>query len=133
MALTGNYKSIRNVWIIDAVQRQEICTYLKGMVYAWCATKGTEPFAAREILGNVNYDWTNTPMQPLYTHYIWQGYAECQELDTYLQSDETTGILKAGICLLLDRKELFDKLFNSLQENEQVEMKNYPIWKFKNW
>lgn len=58
---------------------------------------------------------------------------ECQELDTYLQSDETTGILKAGICLLLERKELFEELFNSLQENEQTEMKNYPIWKFKNW
>lgn len=59
--------------------------------------------------------------------------AESQELDTYLQSDETTGIIKAGICLLLDRKELFEELFNSLQENEQTEMKNYPIWKFKNW
>lgn len=58
---------------------------------------------------------------------------ECQELDTYLQSDEITGILKAGICLLLERKELFEELFNSLQENEQTEMKNYPIWKFKNW
>lgn len=58
---------------------------------------------------------------------------ECQELDTYLQSDETTGILKVGICLLLERKELFEELFNSLQENEKVEMKNYPIWKFKNW
>lgn len=59
--------------------------------------------------------------------------AEYHELDTYLQSDETTGILKAGICLLLERKELFDELFNSLQENEQAEMKHYPIWKFKNW
>lgn len=59
--------------------------------------------------------------------------AESQELDTYLQSDETTKILKAGICLLLERKELFEELFNSLQENEQTEMKNYPIWKFKNW
>lgn len=59
--------------------------------------------------------------------------AECQELDAYLQSDETTGILKAGICLLLERKELFGELFNSLQEKEQTEMKNYPIWKFKNW
>lgn len=59
--------------------------------------------------------------------------AESQELDTYLQSDETTGILKAGICLLLERKELFGELFNSLYENEQAEMKKYPIWKFKNW
>lgn len=59
--------------------------------------------------------------------------AECQELDTYLQSDETTGILKAGICLLLERKELFEELFSSLQENEQAEMRKYPIWKFKNW
>lgn len=59
--------------------------------------------------------------------------AERQELDTYLQSDETTKILKAGICLLLERKELFEELFNSLQENEQTEMKNYPIWKFKIW
>lgn len=58
---------------------------------------------------------------------------EEQELDLYLQSDKTTEILKAGICLLLERKELFDELFNSLQENEQAEMRNYPIWKFKNW
>lgn len=59
--------------------------------------------------------------------------AESQELDTHLQSDETTKILKAGICLLLERKALFEDLFNSLKENEQTEMKNYPIWKFMIW
>ena len=59
--------------------------------------------------------------------------AASKELDTYLQSDETTRILKVGICLLLERKEMFGELFNSLQENEQTEMKNYPIWKFKIW
>lgn len=59
--------------------------------------------------------------------------AESQELDTHLQSDETTKILKAGICLLLERKALFEELFNSLKENEQTEMKNYPIWKFMIW
>ena len=30
-------------------------------------------------------------------------------------------------------KELFEELFSSLQENEQAEMRKYPIWKFKNW
>lgn len=58
---------------------------------------------------------------------------EVQVLSAYLQMDDTTKMLKAGICLLLERKELFDKLFDSLQENEQVEMRHYPIWKFKNW
>lgn len=59
--------------------------------------------------------------------------AEINELDTYLQSDETTAILKAGICLLIERKELFEELFASLSENEQTEMRNYPIWNLKNW
>ena len=58
---------------------------------------------------------------------------ETYELDACLQSDETTNILKTGLCLLLERKELFDGLFNSLPKNEQAEMRQFPIWKFKNW
>lgn len=34
-----------------------------------CA-KGTEPFTAQKIHGNVNGNWIGTPMQPLFDHYI---------------------------------------------------------------
>lgn len=76
MALRGNFKIIRNVNWLKSDLRKEMCTYLQGMVYAWCATKGKQTFAARDILGGVNFNWRNTPLQPLYEHYHRRGYPD---------------------------------------------------------
>lgn len=76
MALTGDFKTIRNVNWLKSDLKKEICTYLQGMVYAWCATKSRQAFAARDILGGVNFNWRNTPLQPLFDHYRQLGYPD---------------------------------------------------------
>lgn len=75
MALIGYRKTIRNVRFVNANQMALIRAYLKGMVYSWCASRGVTPFAARDILGGVNNNWTNTPLHPLYDHYARLGYS----------------------------------------------------------
>lgn len=71
MSLIGDNIRTQNVAWLDDEAKQHMMNYLQGHVYCWC--KNNQPnswFAARDLLGGVNRDWTGTSLQPLYDHYI---------------------------------------------------------------
>ena len=46
--------------------KQRIMDFLQGAVYCWCKNKGTDWFAARDLVGGENSDcWDNTPIRLL--------------------------------------------------------------------
>lgn len=70
MSLIGDNIRTQNVAWLDDEAKQLMMNYLQGHVYCWC--KNNQPnswFAARDLLGGVNRDWTDTPLQSLYEHY----------------------------------------------------------------
>ena len=56
----------RGVSGLTEEQRRDIASYLQGMVYGWCESKRTEPFAAHNLVGGVNWNWNDTPLQCVY-------------------------------------------------------------------
>ena len=52
---------------------QRIRGFLQGSVYCWCNVKGKEEFAARDLVGGANADWSGTPLYELYDRYIRSG------------------------------------------------------------
>lgn len=55
---------------------------------------------------------------------------ECQILENMLDDEFAKDMVKAGVYLLLDRKEDFQQLFEMMQEDEKKSMKEFPIWRF---
>ena len=66
MIIGKNNKPPYKVYGLTDDQRSDIDVYLQGMVYGWCASKGTEPFAAHHLVGKVNGNWNGTPLQFVY-------------------------------------------------------------------
>lgn len=65
--------SVRN---IGKDRLDAMIAYMQGAVRTRCADHPDISFAARDLLGGVNYDWQETPMQDLYDKYIMEGYSE---------------------------------------------------------
>ena len=55
---------------------------------------------------------------------------ECQTLEDMLNDEFARNMAKAGVYLLLDRKEDFQQLFETMQEDEKKSVKEFPIWRF---
>lgn len=55
---------------------------------------------------------------------------ECQTLEDMLNNEFAGDMAKAGVFLLLDRKEDFRQLFETMQEDEKKSVKEFPIWRF---
>ena len=55
---------------------------------------------------------------------------ECQTLEDMLNDEFAGDKVKAGVYLLLDRQEDFQKLFETMQEDEKKSVKEFPIWRF---
>ncbi len=68
-----NPSVVRNVTGITDEEKQRIYDYLHGMVYSWCASNRDGWFSARDMLGNVNFNWSGTPLQVLYDKHINEG------------------------------------------------------------
>lgn len=66
---------IRRVRGISSTQEKAIRDYLQGSVRAWVAVSANKgkQFAARDLVGGVNFDWSNTPLQALYDKHISAG------------------------------------------------------------
>ena len=47
-----------------------------------------------------------------------------------LNNEFAGDMAKAGVFLLLDRKEDFRQLFETMQEDEKKSVKEFPIWRF---
>ena len=55
---------------------------------------------------------------------------ECQILENMLNDEFAGDMAKAGAYLLLDRKEGFQQLFETMQEDDKKIVKEFPIWRF---
>ena len=69
--LIGNQRHNRYEWL-SAIDEALICSFLQGAVYEWCEKRRSEPFAARDFVGDKNYFWQGTPLIVLYNHYYGQ-------------------------------------------------------------
>ena len=64
---------LRGVTGITEFEESAIRAFLQGAVYAHVKDHGREPFAARDLVGGVNFDWDGTPLLPLYEKHVNQG------------------------------------------------------------
>lgn len=55
---------------------------------------------------------------------------ECKILEDMLKDDRVGNLVKIGIYLLLDRKEEFRRLYDTLEDEEKNRVKEFPIWRF---
>lgn len=55
---------------------------------------------------------------------------ESQMLENMLTDELVGDMAKAGVYLLLDRQEDFQKLFGTMEEDEKMSVKEFPIWRF---
>lgn len=55
---------------------------------------------------------------------------ECLKLEDMLNDEFAGDMAKAGVYLLLDRQEDFQKLFGTMEEDEKKSVKEFPIWRF---
>jgi hypothetical protein len=58
------------------------------------------------------------------------GEVELTKMEEYVADPNIDDSIKAGMCLLLEKKELFNKHFDKLSRTEQDTIRNYPIWRF---
>lgn len=65
---------------ISPEQYERMFEFLKGAVRTRCADYRDKQFAARDMLGGVNFDWRGTPLQALYDKYIDEGYSDAEAI-----------------------------------------------------
>ena len=58
---------LRNVKDLSNDKLQLIQAFVQGAVYCWVKNRKGEWFAIRDLVGGENTDWTDTPLEPLYT------------------------------------------------------------------
>jgi hypothetical protein len=64
---------VRKVRGITCDQEDAIKAFMQGAVYCWIVNRPKEWFAARNLVGGVNFDWDKTPIYVLYQKYYRQG------------------------------------------------------------
>lgn len=74
------YSEIRNVSGIPDDKIREIEIFLQGAVYSRVKNQ-KEWFAARDLIGGDNFDWSSTPLQCLYDYQISIGKAHEEAID----------------------------------------------------
>ena len=72
---------IRDVRGITEEQKTLIKTYLQGAVYAWSKNRPDEQFAARDLVGGENYEWSGTPLIVLYEKHINSGKSSDEAIE----------------------------------------------------
>lgn len=80
MALVPQSK-LRNVTGIEEHQLELIRAYLQGAVYCWVKNRSGERFAARDLVGGENTDWSGTPLQNIYEQYLDSGRTEVEAFE----------------------------------------------------
>ena len=64
---------IRDVLGISDEEKSLIKAYLQGAVYTWVKNRKDEWFAARDLVGGENFEWSGTPLIVLYEKHINKG------------------------------------------------------------
>ena len=60
----------REVRGISCEQKSLMKAYIQGLVYAWVRDRSGQVFAARDLAGGPNFEWSGTPLFPLYEKHI---------------------------------------------------------------
>lgn len=92
MIRNGN-NQLTNVSWLEESEKVSMIDYIRDEVNSWCKNNPNQSFAARTIFGGENYDWTGTPLIPLYEYYIELG-------------DDDYAVKEAGIALWRLLKEV---------------------------
>lgn len=71
--LTEGDTIVKNVNGVNPTDMQRIRDFLQDSVNSWCNVNGKKCFAARDLVGVGNADWSGTPLHELYDRYIWSG------------------------------------------------------------
>ncbi len=90
-----------------------IKAFLQGAVYVWCQTKGTDQFAANDLVGGCNRNWEGTPLQPLYDKHRKAGK---DEGDAYDQAGKDLGWILLEV--LHEDKRTFTQINNHVNHYE---------------
>ncbi|MCE7517551.1 hypothetical protein LZG37_05355 [Halomonas titanicae] len=72
---------------ISENERDLAKAYLQGAVYCWCKNRKDEWFSLRDLVGGDNYQWSRTPLMPIYIKH--EGVAE----DAVKEAGKDTGWL----------------------------------------
>jgi len=72
---------IRGVYGITDEQKRLIKAYLQGAVYSWAKNVPNEQFAARDLVGGKNFEWSGTPLIVLYEKHIDAGKAPDEAIE----------------------------------------------------
>lgn len=76
-----NKSKLRTDFQIDESELERIKCFLQGAVYCWIKNRKDEFFAARDLVGGENYDWTGTPLIVLYEKHLNLGKNESMSKD----------------------------------------------------
>jgi hypothetical protein len=72
---------MRDVNDIPEEQKTLIRAFMQGAVYSWVKNRKGEQFAARDLVGGENFDWTGTPLYVLYQKHIDSGKGDADAID----------------------------------------------------
>lgn len=61
---------LRNVTGITDEQALLIRVFLQGAVYSWVKNRKDEQFAARDLVGGDNFEWSGTPLIVLFEKHV---------------------------------------------------------------
>lgn len=116
--LNQSIDTVNNVVGLTEQERTKALSYLQGMVYMWCAINGNQVFAARDLMGGENYDWTGTPLVDVW--YNRQRRYQAEYPDTPIEeiNDWTHGEAAKEVGRLLKKVLIDDK-------RQFVELKGY--------
>lgn len=64
---------LRDVYGISDTEKSLIKAFMQGAVYCWAKNCLEKPFAVRDLMGGVNFEWEGTPLYVLYLKYINSG------------------------------------------------------------
>jgi len=61
--------------------RKLIRAFMQGAIYCWVKNQPNEPFAVRDLVGGLNTNWNQTPLQILYDRHIKSGRTDDEAFD----------------------------------------------------
>lgn len=94
---------IKDVHIINEVEKQRVMDFLQGAVYCWCKNRKGEWFSVRDLMGGDNYFWEGTPLNRLY-----EKFAENGSQNPVADAGKSCGMLLKTV-IAADRREFFTK------------------------
>jgi len=66
---------------MNVTDRELIRAFMQGAIYCWVKNRPEEPFAVRDLVGGMNTNWSQTPLQVLYDRHIDSGKTEDDAFD----------------------------------------------------